>query len=161
MLTSICRSIVTICSALYLLIGMTSFSSKWIVSPSTWYKKRRSGHAPCRDLPSSIEQILKPAHCQTLVPKPPMKAFYVCVLRRLSRLNVHQFDLSLHAPRQKMPTCKFGPVVAADRSRLSPLRYDRIQHSRYSSAGKTGVHFQSQALACVRIHYAQQSHRPP
>src|SRR6266849_4439999 len=42
MLTSICRSIVTICSALYLLIGMTSFSSKWILSHSTWYKNPRS-----------------------------------------------------------------------------------------------------------------------
>src|ERR1022692_744518 len=44
MLTSICRSIVTICSGLYLLIGMTSFSSKWILSHSTWYKFRRSRH---------------------------------------------------------------------------------------------------------------------
>src|ERR1039457_4615174 len=44
MLTSICRSIVTICSGLYLLIGMTRFSSKWILSHSTWYKFRRSGH---------------------------------------------------------------------------------------------------------------------
>src|SRR6266849_4392097 len=44
MLTSICRSIVTICSALYLLIGMTSFSSKWILSHSTWYKNPRSRH---------------------------------------------------------------------------------------------------------------------
>src|SRR5476649_262262 len=44
MLTSICRSIVTICSGLYLLIGMTCFSSKWILSHSTWYKSRRSGH---------------------------------------------------------------------------------------------------------------------
>src|ERR1035438_3401846 len=43
MLTSICRSIVTICSGLYLLIGMTRFSSKWILSHSTWYKSRRSG----------------------------------------------------------------------------------------------------------------------
>src|ERR1035441_7060487 len=42
MLTSICRSIVTICSGLYLLIGMPSFSSKWILSHSTWYKFRRS-----------------------------------------------------------------------------------------------------------------------
>ena len=42
MLTSICRSIVTICSGLYLLIGMTRFSSKWILSHSTWYKFRRS-----------------------------------------------------------------------------------------------------------------------
>src|SRR5471030_548878 len=44
MLTSICRSIVTICSGLYLLIGMASFSSKWILSHSTWYKFRRSRH---------------------------------------------------------------------------------------------------------------------
>src|ERR1022692_3864681 len=40
--TSICRNIVTICSGLYLLIGMTRFSSKWILSHSTWYKSRRS-----------------------------------------------------------------------------------------------------------------------
>jgi hypothetical protein len=32
----------SICSALYLLIGMTSFSSKWILSHSTWYKNPRS-----------------------------------------------------------------------------------------------------------------------
>src|ERR1022692_3781952 len=42
--TSICRSIVTICSGLYLLMGMTCFSSKWILSHSTWYKVCRSGH---------------------------------------------------------------------------------------------------------------------
>src|SRR5271157_76150 len=43
MLTSICRSIVTICSGLYLWMGMTRFSSKWILSHSTWYKFSRSG----------------------------------------------------------------------------------------------------------------------
>jgi len=43
-LTSNCRSIVTICSGLHLLIGMTSFSSKWILSHTTWYKFRRSRH---------------------------------------------------------------------------------------------------------------------
>src|SRR5437868_4260052 len=44
MLTSICRSIVTICSGLYLWMGMTRFSSKWILSHSTWSKNRRSRH---------------------------------------------------------------------------------------------------------------------
>ena len=44
MLTLICRNMVTICSGLYLLIGMTRFSSKWILSHSTWYKFRRSRH---------------------------------------------------------------------------------------------------------------------
>src|SRR5271170_2933375 len=55
MLTSICRSIVTICSGLYLLIGMTRFSSKWILSHSTWYKFRRSRHfAHSRDVPAYL-----------------------------------------------------------------------------------------------------------
>ncbi len=42
--------IVTISSGLYLLIGMTRFSSKWILSHSTWYKFRRPGHcaSSCR-----------------------------------------------------------------------------------------------------------------
>jgi hypothetical protein len=44
MLTSIWRSIVTICSGLYLLMGITRFSSKWILSHSTWYKFCRSRH---------------------------------------------------------------------------------------------------------------------
>src|SRR5713101_6541097 len=43
MLTSICRSIVTICSGLYLCMGMTRFSSKWTLSHSTWYKNGRAG----------------------------------------------------------------------------------------------------------------------
>ena len=42
-LTSICRSIVTICSGLYLCMGMTRFSSKWTLSHSTWYKNGRAG----------------------------------------------------------------------------------------------------------------------
>src|ERR1022692_2747187 len=56
MLTSICRSIVTICSGLYLLIGMTRFSSKWILSHSTWYKSRRSGQPrlPAGFIPTGI-----------------------------------------------------------------------------------------------------------
>src|SRR5713101_6816634 len=48
MLTSICRSIVTICSGLYLCRGMTRFPSKWILSHSTWYKFLRSGHPRSR-----------------------------------------------------------------------------------------------------------------
>jgi hypothetical protein len=46
--TSICRSIVTICSGLYLWMGVTRVSSKWILSHSTWYKFRRSHqeHSP-------------------------------------------------------------------------------------------------------------------
>src|SRR5208283_4598504 len=57
MLTSICRSIVTICSGLYLLMGMTRFSSKWILSHSTWYKFRRSRQA---SFPQSVRSKAVP-----------------------------------------------------------------------------------------------------
>src|SRR5271170_3071182 len=62
MLTSICRSIVTICSGLYLLIGMTSFSSKWILSYSTWYKNPRSRHVVLGQVQSNNGQIRILAH---------------------------------------------------------------------------------------------------
>jgi hypothetical protein len=57
MLTSICRSIVTICSGLYLLIGMTCFSSKWILSHSTWYNSCRSGQE-MHCLLNAVEAVL-------------------------------------------------------------------------------------------------------
>ena len=61
--------------------------------------------------------------------------------------------------RQKMPARQLRPVVAADRLRLSALRHDRIQHSRHSPTGETGIHFQRQTLARVRIHHAQHPDR--
>ena len=115
---------------------------------------------PRRDLSLRIEQVLKPAHRQTLISQPSMKAFHARVLRRLARLNVQQLDLSFHAPGQKMPTRQLRPVVAADRFRLAALGHDRIQHSRDSPAGKAGIHFQSQTLPRVRIHHTQHPDRP-
>jgi hypothetical protein len=36
---------------------MTRFSSKWILSHSTWYKSRRSGQFVCRQ--DSVEKLLR------------------------------------------------------------------------------------------------------
>ena len=72
----------------------------------------------------------------------------------------HQLDLSLHAPRQKMPARQLRPVVTADRQRLPALGHDCIQHSRHSPTGETRVHFQSQTLSRVRIHHAQYPDSP-
>ena len=105
---------------------------------------------PRRDLAPGIEQILKPTYVQTLFPHARMKTFHPSVLRRLARLYVHQLDLPLHAPGQKMPAGELRPVVAADRTGLAPLRYDRLQHTRHSPAGKTRIHFQSQTLPRIR-----------
>jgi len=43
---------------------------------------------PRRDLPPRIEQILKPAHVQTLFSQSSVEALDLRVLRRLPRLNV-------------------------------------------------------------------------
>ena len=117
--------------------------------------------SPCRDLPPRIEQVLKPTYRQTFIPQPSVKALNARVLRRLARLDVQQLDLSLHAPRQKMPAGQLRPVVAANRLRQSAFGYDRIQHPRHSSTGKARIHFQRQTLARIRIHHAQHPARPP
>src|ERR1700690_4059090 len=69
---------------------------------------------PRRDLSLRVEQVLKPAHRQTLIPQPSVKALHSRILRRLARLYVHQLDLSFHAPRQKMSARQLWPVVAAN-----------------------------------------------
>jgi hypothetical protein len=55
--TSICRSIVTICSGLHLWMGMTCFSSKWILSHSTWYKNRRSRQGQLTQSGVAVEKV--------------------------------------------------------------------------------------------------------
>src|ERR1017187_6172347 len=79
MLTSICRSIVTICSGLYLLIGMTRFSSKWILSHSTWYKFRRSG-----------QKTLRVSH----IPTPPTTTTDNCPTKRYTNIPLGTKDRS-------------------------------------------------------------------
>jgi hypothetical protein len=81
---------------------------------------------PRRDFSPCIEQVLKPAQRQTLQ-QLSVKALDVCILRRLSWLNVHQLDLPLHTPGQEVTTRQFRSVVTADRLRLSPLGHDRVQ----------------------------------
>ena len=71
--------------------------------------------SPRCDLPPRIEQVLKPAHRQTLFAQPSMKTFDPPILRRLARLNVDHLDLPLHCPSKKMPAGELRPVVAADR----------------------------------------------
>ena len=106
---------------------------------------------PLRDLALGIEQVLKPAHVQTLFSQPSVKALHPRILRRLPRLNMHDLDLPLHAPRQKMPTGEPWPVVAADRTRPSALGPDLVQHARHSATGETRIHFQRQTLSRVGI----------
>jgi hypothetical protein len=86
--------------------------------------------SPDRNLTPRVKQVPKPAHHQAPFPHPTVKAFYSRILRRLSRLNVHQLDLPFHAPRQKMPASELRPVVTADRLGPAPLRDDLVQHSR-------------------------------
>jgi hypothetical protein len=68
-----------------------------------------------------------------------VKTFDPPILRRLAGLNVDQFNLPFDAPCQKMPAGEFRPVVHPNRSRYPALGDDRIQHTRHSAAGETGI----------------------
>lgn len=57
---------------------------------------------PVRDLLPGIEQVVKPAYAQAFSPQAAIEALCMCVLRRFARLNVHQLDLALNTPGQKM-----------------------------------------------------------
>ncbi len=113
-----------------------------------------------RSFASRIEQVLKPAYVQTLFSQSSVKTFYSRVLRRLARLYMHQLDLPLYGPRQKMPAGKLWPVVAANRFRHPALGDDCIQYPRHSAAGETGIHFQRQTFPRIGIHHAQHPDRP-
>jgi len=70
--------------------------------------------APEGDLPPGVEQILKPAHPQTLFAQPSVKAFDMGVLCWLGGLDMHQLDLLFNTLGKEMPARQFGAVVAAN-----------------------------------------------
>src|SRR6266478_1582387 len=90
-----------------------------------------------------------------------METLHIRVLHWPPRFNVHQVDLPLYPPRQKMPARKLWPVVAANRFRDSSLRHNPLQLPRHSPACKTGVHFQRQTFPCVHVNDAQHAKFPP
>jgi len=110
-------------------------------------------HPPRGDPPPRVPQIFKPTYVQALVPELAVETFHVPVLLRLPRLNVHQLDLPLHAPGQKLPAGELRPVVATNRPRLAPFRDDPFQHPRHAPAREAGVHFQRRTFPRVFIFY--------
>src|SRR4029077_15025458 len=106
--------------------------------------------SPCSDLGPRFKQIPKPARVQAFVSQLSVKTFYMSVLHRPPRLDVHQLDLPLDPPGQKMPARKLRTVVATNRFRNSALRHDPLQLPRHSPAGKTRVYLQRQTLS--RVH---------
>ena len=117
--------------------------------------------SPCSDLGPRFKQIPKPARVQAFVSQLSVKTFYMSVLHRPPRLDVHQLDLPLQAPRQEVPAGQLRTVVTTDRPRHSAPRHDRLQHPRYSPAGKTRVYLQRQTLSRVHVDHAQRPELPP
>src|ERR1700693_2094420 len=84
---------------------------------------------PHSDLPSRIDQVFEPAHVQALFAHPSVETLDVRVLRRFSRLNVHQLDLPFHTPRQKMPAGQFWTVITTNPRGPAALGDDLFQHA--------------------------------
>jgi hypothetical protein len=62
-------------------------------------------------------------------------------------------------PGKDVPAGQFGAIVAANRLRQSTLTDHFIQHAGYPAAGKTCIHFKSEALAREGIDHAQHPDR--
>ena len=75
--------------------------------------------SPRCDLSPRIEQVLEPAHVQTLFSQPSVKALDECILGRLARLNVQQLDLPLHTTLEN-----------ADSSVLAHCRSESLRAAR-------------------------------
>jgi hypothetical protein len=120
---------------------------------------------PRRDLPPCIPQILEPTHVQALVPQLAVTTFHESILLRLPWLDVHQLDLPLDTPGQKMTAGELRPVVAGDRRRLFPLIDDRLQRPRHSPARKlvstsSVRHSRAHSSPRVFVHHVQHANRP-
>ena len=89
------------------------------------------------DLPPRLEQIPEPVHAQAFVPQLAVKTLYLPVLHRRARLEVHQIDLPLDAPRQKITAGQFRPVVATN-----PLRH--------AALGDEGRHTEAQMIGALK-----------
>jgi hypothetical protein len=102
---------------------------------------------------------LIPAHRHALFAQPTVETFDARVLRRLSRLDMHQLDLSFHHARNASSS---APARCRSGS-LAPVRAGpRFASSKrvHSSTGKAGVHFQTPNTPAVSIHHAQHADRP-
>src|SRR4029077_18323309 len=84
----------------------------------------------------------------------PMETLYKRILHRPSWLNMHQVDLPLDPPGQKMPARKLRSVVATNRPRHSALRrLIRLKRSARSDRGGCLwlQHTFSLATFCVKL----------
>ena len=87
-------------------------------------------YPPRGDLLPRVPQVFKPIHVQAFIPQLAVETFHVPVLLRLSRLDVHQRDLLLDAPRQKMPAGELRSVVADESPAVSSPRRGWLSSSR-------------------------------
>src|SRR5579883_476191 len=116
---------------------------------------------PESDLAPCVEQVVKPAHVQELVPKLAMEAFNAAILCRLSGLNVQQFDSPFHRPREEVARGQLRSVIAANAFRPAVFQHRLVENTRHAPARKTGVRFERDALAAERIDNAQHADRAP
>ncbi len=83
-----------------------------------------------------------------------MKALHMRILRGLAGSNMHELDLPLNGPGEKVTAGHLRAVITAYRDRYSSLGNDLVQHTRHSAAGKARIHLQRQTLPCKRIDHA-------
>lgn len=92
-------------------------------------------HAPRSHDRTSLREGSKPVLVQTLVPKLPVEAFHVSVLRRLAGLDEPQFDAVLVSPLIECFAGELRSLISPDRSGPPPESNRAIEYPRDVDAG--------------------------
>jgi hypothetical protein len=58
--------------------------------------------APGGDFSACLPYISKPLRIQAFISEPTVKAFHMCILNRLSWLNVHKFNALIDPPSEEV-----------------------------------------------------------
>ena len=67
--------------------------------------------SPVGDDSFCFEQILEPADTKSFLAQLAAETLYKSILRGLARLDVHQTDLAIQCPGEKMPTGQLRTVA--------------------------------------------------
>jgi hypothetical protein len=99
-------------------------------------------------------KIAEPTQVQALVAKLALEAFHppFCI-GRPAGLDVHQLNLTLHAPGQEVSAGQFRPIVAAQILGPTAVLDQPFPHPGHSTTGQTRVHFQRQAFSRISIQH--------
>ena len=97
---------------------------------------------------------------QTFVPKMPVEAFNIGILRRLARLDECELYTPGMGPFIKCQAGEFRPMINPDHPWQSSLPGNAIQYARHPLSREGGIHLNDDTLPGTVIDHIQTANAP-